>query len=87
VSSCHQAVIAWGVIYNLWVHLCFCYLRKKMSFPRVIRGPLWLSPIVAPEPLRWYPSGTRRGSRLLMGRSSLLIAVLFCEGGLAHPRV
>jgi hypothetical protein len=22
----------------------FCYLRKKMSFPRLFRGPLWLSP-------------------------------------------
>jgi hypothetical protein len=25
----------------------FCYLRKKMGFPQLFRGPLWLSPTVA----------------------------------------
>jgi hypothetical protein len=39
VGSCHQAVIAWGVIYNLWVHLCFYYLQKKMGFPRLSGDP------------------------------------------------
>jgi hypothetical protein len=36
----------------------FC---EKGGFPQFIRGPLWPSPTVAPEPLRWYPLGTRRG--------------------------
>jgi hypothetical protein len=31
--------------------------------------------------------GSRRGWRLLMGHSSLLDAVLFRGGALAHPRV
>jgi hypothetical protein len=38
--------------------LLFC---EEMGFSPVIRGPLWLSPTVAPEPLQWYPLGTRRG--------------------------
>jgi hypothetical protein len=41
-----------------FVFLLFC---KEMGFPSVIRGPLWLSPTIAPEPLQWCPLGTRRG--------------------------
>jgi hypothetical protein len=63
------------------------YYFLKRGFPPVIRGPLWLSPTVAPEPLRWYPLGTCRGLRLLMELSSLLVAVSFRGGALAHPRV
>jgi hypothetical protein len=37
-SSLHQAVIMQGVIYSLWVHLCFIVLRK-VGFSLVIRGP------------------------------------------------
>jgi hypothetical protein len=43
---------------SLFVILLFC---EEMGFFLVIRGPLWLSPTVAPEPLQWYPLGTRRG--------------------------
>jgi hypothetical protein len=64
----------------------FYYFSKRGVSP-VIRGPLWLSPTVVPEPLRRYPLGTRRGWRLLMGLSSLLVVVLFRGGTLAHPRV
>jgi hypothetical protein len=42
------------------VFLCFTIFRKR-GFSPVIRGPLWLSPTVAPEPLRWYLLGTCRG--------------------------
>jgi hypothetical protein len=63
------------------------YYFLKGVFSLVIRGPLWLSPTVAPEPLQWYPLGTRRGWRLLMRLSSLLVTVLFRGGALAHPWV
>jgi hypothetical protein len=53
--------------------LLFC--ERKWVSPRLYRGPPWLSPTVAPEPLRWYPLGTRRGWCLLMGHSSLLVVV------------
>jgi hypothetical protein len=47
-----------GVICGLWVCLfAFYYFSKGVFFP-VIRGPLWSSPTVAPEPLRQYPLGT-----------------------------
>jgi hypothetical protein len=39
VDSCHQAVMAWGVIYNLWVRLCFYYFAKKWVFPRLSGDP------------------------------------------------
>jgi hypothetical protein len=44
-------------------------------------------PDSSPEPLQWYPLGTRTGWRLLMGLSSLLVTVLFRGGALAHPWV
>jgi hypothetical protein len=69
------------------VFICFLLFLQKRGFSAVIRGPLWLSPTVALEPLRWYPLGTRKGLRLLMGLSSLLTAVLFHGGTLAHPWV
>jgi hypothetical protein len=72
---------------GLWVCLfTFYYFSKGASSP-VIRGPLWLPPTVAPEPLQWYPLGTREGWLLLMGLSSLLVVVPFRGGALAHPRV
>jgi hypothetical protein len=69
-----------------FVTLYFIIFRKGV-FYLVIRGPLWLSPTVAPVPLQWYLLGTRRGWHLQMGLSSLLVAVLFRGGALAHPRV
>jgi hypothetical protein len=39
----------------------FCFLRTKVGFSWFFREPLWLSPTVDPEPLRWYPLGSRRG--------------------------
>jgi hypothetical protein len=66
--------------------MCLLF-REKLGFPPLIRGPLWLSPTVAPEPLRRYPLGTRRGRRLLIGLSSLLVVVPFHGGALVDPRV
>jgi hypothetical protein len=63
------------------------YNFSKRAFSPVMREPLWLSSTVAPEPLQWYLLGTRKGWSLLVGRSSLLVAVLFRGGALAHPRV
>jgi hypothetical protein len=39
----------------------FSLFCEKLGFPPLIRGPLWSSPTIAPEPLRRYPLGTRRG--------------------------
>jgi hypothetical protein len=66
--------------------VCVLLFFEKAIFP-VIRGPLGLSPTVAPEPLQWCPLGTRRGWRSLMGHSSLLVVVLFRGGALGHTRV
>jgi hypothetical protein len=45
-----------------WVYLthvlgsfAFCFLAKVSGFPWLFRGPLWLSPTVAPEHLWVYP--------------------------------
>jgi hypothetical protein len=44
-----------SVIRDLWVCLfTFIIYGKGVIFP-VIRGPLWLSPTVAPKPLQRYP--------------------------------
>jgi hypothetical protein len=47
----------------------FCYLLKKMGFPPVFRGPLWLSPtattplLTPPKPtLKTMPPGAHIGS-------------------------
>jgi hypothetical protein len=45
---------------GLRICLCLCFLQEKVGFPRLFRGPLWLSPTVAPENLRGYPLGSRR---------------------------
>jgi hypothetical protein len=52
----------WAVIYLKRVlgSFAFCFFRKKVSFPWLFRGPLWMSPTVAPEHLRVYPLGSRR---------------------------
>jgi hypothetical protein len=70
-----------------WACLFTFYYFSKGVFSLVIRGPLWLFLIVSPEPLQCYPLGNRRGWRLLMGLSSLLVAMSFRGGALAHPRV
>jgi hypothetical protein len=53
----------WAVSFVLnvfWVRLHFVFLRKKVGFPWLFRGPLWLSPTVAPEHLWVYPLGSHR---------------------------
>jgi hypothetical protein len=79
----------WAVSYLKRVlgSFVFCFLRKKVGFPWLFRGPLWLSPTVAPEHLRVYLLGSRRCWRLLMGLSSLLVDVLFRGVALADPWV
>jgi hypothetical protein len=49
----------------------------KQDSPRFFRGPLWLSPTVAPEHLWAYRSGSPRRWSLLIGRSSLPVANVF----------
>jgi hypothetical protein len=50
---------------NVFLGFVACSFCVLLFFERgvspVIRGPLWLSTTVAPEPLRWYLLGTRRG--------------------------
>jgi hypothetical protein len=55
-SSLHQAMIMRGVIYSLWVDLCFVVLRE-MGFSPAIRGPSWLSPT---DLGRWFRDGRLR---------------------------
>jgi hypothetical protein len=57
-TSLHRAVVMRGVFYDLFMFYCFA---EKWGLSLVIRGPSWLSPIVAPEPLRRCLLGTRRG--------------------------
>jgi hypothetical protein len=76
----------WGVICSLWACL-LVYYYFKIGVSPVVRGPLWLSPTVAPEPLQRYPLGTHKGWCFLMGLSSLLVDVPFRGGALAHSRV
>jgi hypothetical protein len=49
-----------GHVYGCGV-VCVLLFAKESGSPRLFRGPLWLSLAVAPEPLRWYPLGSRRG--------------------------
>jgi hypothetical protein len=64
-----------------WLGLRFVFFAGfKQDSPRFFRGPLWLSPTVAPEHLRVYRSGSRRCWSLLLGRSSLLAANVFPWG-------
>jgi hypothetical protein len=50
-----------GRVLWLWGCLCFVICERKWSSPQFFRGPLWPSPIVAPEHLQWYPLGSHRG--------------------------
>jgi hypothetical protein len=62
-----------------------CFLQVLSGFPRLFRGPLSLSLIVAPEHLWVYPSGSRRCWSLLIGHSSLLVANAFPWGRVSGP--
>jgi hypothetical protein len=57
----------------------------KRVFPWLFRGPLGLSPTVAPEHLWVFPLGCRRCWSLLIGRSSLLVANAFPWGRVSGP--
>jgi hypothetical protein len=56
-----------------------------VGFLWLFRGPLGMSPIVAPEPLWVFPLGSRRCWSLLMGRSSLLVANVVPWGRVSGP--
>jgi hypothetical protein len=56
-----------------------------VGFLWLFRGPLWLSPTVAPEHLWVYPSGSRKCWSLLIGRSFLLVANAFPWGRVSGP--
>jgi hypothetical protein len=81
-QGCGCAVFVIGVR----VDLCFAFFAgfKRVS-PWLFRGPLWLSPTVAPDHLRVYPSGSRRCWSLLIGRPSLLVANVFPWGRISVP--
>jgi hypothetical protein len=55
------------VVCGFWAHGLVCvlhFLRDEVGFPRLFRGPLWLSPTVAPEHLRgirWDPADAGAG--------------------------
>jgi hypothetical protein len=83
-TACWAGPWLWFVIDEFVLRF---YYFTIMGFSPVMRGPLWLSPTVAPEPLRWYPLGTRIGWRLLIGLSSVPVAMSFHGGALADPRV
>jgi hypothetical protein len=57
---------------------------KRVS-PWLFRGPLGLSPTVAPEHLWVFPLGSHRCCGLLIGRSSLLVANAFPRGRVNGP--
>jgi hypothetical protein len=48
MGPCHWAV----TVCVMFCKFVCIILRKKWVFPRLFRGPLGLSPTVAPEPLR-----------------------------------
>jgi hypothetical protein len=54
-------VVIVSCVLGSWVSPCFAFFAgfKRVS-PGYFRGPLWLSPTVAPEHLRVYPLGSRR---------------------------
>jgi hypothetical protein len=64
----------------------FCVFAgfKRVS-PRLFRGPLGLSPTVAPEHLWVFPLGSHRCWSLLIGRSSLLVAKHVPWGRVSGP--
>jgi hypothetical protein len=57
----------------------------KWGFPSCLRGPLGLSPTVAPEHLRVRHQGSRRCWSLLIGRPSLLACERFPWGRVSRP--
>jgi hypothetical protein len=57
----------------------------KWGFPSCLRGPLGLSPTVAPEHLRVRHQGSRRCWSLLIGRASLLACERFPWGRVSGP--
>jgi hypothetical protein len=57
----------------------------KWGFPSCLRGPLGLSPTVAPEHLRVRRQGSRRCWSLLIGRPSLLACERFPWGRVSGP--
>jgi hypothetical protein len=68
------------------VDLCFAFFAGfKQVSPLSFRGPLGLSPTVAPEHLWVFPLGSRRCWSLLIGRSSLLVANAFPWGRVSGP--
>jgi hypothetical protein len=58
---CHPGRSCSGCNWLLVSSFAFLLFCEEMGFSLVIRGPLWLSSTVAPEPLQWYPLGARRG--------------------------
>jgi hypothetical protein len=75
---------------------CACVLGVRVDFvlrfsgfkqvsPRLFRGPLGLSPTVAPEHLWVFPLGTRRCWSSLIGHSSLLVANAVPWGRVSEP--
>jgi hypothetical protein len=60
---------------------------KESGFSLVISGTPMVVPNSSPRASVVISVGSRRGWRLLMGHSSLLDAVMFRGGALAHPRV
>jgi hypothetical protein len=61
------------------------FLQILVGFPRLFRGPLGLSPTVAPEHLWVFPLGPRRCWSLLIGRSSLMVANAVPWGRVSRP--
>jgi hypothetical protein len=73
-------------VLGVQIDLCFAFFAgfKRVS-PRLFRGPLGLSPTVAPEHLWVFPLGSRRCWSLLIGRSSLLVANAVPWGRVSGP--
>jgi hypothetical protein len=85
-SSLHQAMIMRGVIYGLWVRLCFIVLRKMGFFPGY-QGTLMTVPDGSSRASAVVSVRNSQRMTLTDGTLSLLVAMLFCGGALAHPRV
>jgi hypothetical protein len=70
-----------------WVCLHFVFLRKKVGFPWLFRGPLWFSLTVAPEHLWVYPLGSTDANASLWDLLPSWSLVLFHGAALADPWV
>jgi hypothetical protein len=62
VGSCHQAVIAWGAICNMWVYSCFVICERKWVFSRLFRGPRGC-PYRSATRGSWWPRGRGLASK------------------------